>query len=462
MTLLHNEVLRASKSYHLHRQQMQIVLQELVQLDAAAARSQVLKRLQQQLTPIQEFSHRLYQLVLSTGSLVPCNEDTTLVPGDISLAPSRGSNSNSSTPKYYFATNLRDNSAQMPHFLLNLLLTLLKLPHDRVFVSVYESNSDQGAHGWLDIMQLSLNVIGTPSRLSARGMLVRETGEARITYLAKVRNMALLPLYQHYVVAKASAASGQGERHPYQGVLPWTPDYVVFINDVFFCPSMVLRLMNYRADITCGTDWMTGGIVSFPPGKPPPQRTQADIKKRPLFYDVWVSRDVTGTKFYAIPPYVNDVSSQAAFNKGLPFRASCCWNGLVVLNAEPFSKGVRFRGHLEGECKASECSLMCEDFARLGYQYVVVDPSVQMTYELHLARDLATSGAEGAGRITWADVKAAGTVAQAAVPPSYNQVECCNLEPNKANVDFTHGCSPRDVFQNNFTATAMAMPSPFY
>jgi hypothetical protein len=36
-----------------------------------------------------------------------------------------------------------------------------------------------------------------------------------------------------------------------------------------------------------------------------------------------------------------------------------------------------FRAHVKDECKASECSLMCDDFWRLGYQRVIVDPSVR-------------------------------------------------------------------------------------
>jgi hypothetical protein len=44
------------------------------------------------------------------------------------------------------------------------------------------------------------------------------------------------------------------------GAVPWDPDFVVFLNDVFFCWGMVLRLMGYRADITCGMDfWQNRG-----------------------------------------------------------------------------------------------------------------------------------------------------------------------------------------------------------
>lgn len=35
------------------------------------------------------------------------------------------------------------------------------------------------------------------------------------------------------------------------------------------------------------------------------------------------------------------------------------------------------RGHAEGECAASECSLLCNDFLRLGFRRMLVDPGVR-------------------------------------------------------------------------------------
>jgi hypothetical protein len=40
----------------------------------------------------------------------------------------------------------------------------------------------------------------------------------------------------------------------------------------------------------------------------------------------------------------------------------------------------RTRSHQDSECAASECSLMCDDLQRLGYQDVLVDPSVRVAY----------------------------------------------------------------------------------
>jgi alpha-1,3-mannosyltransferase len=245
--------------------------------------------------PVTLFTCRLYKLLLSTGKLIPCREDSTLVLNDPALSRISAPGAAQHPPKYYFAMNLRDNSVQMPQYTLSLLQTLLRLPGDSVFVSAYESNSNDGTHGWLEVLQLALNVAGIPSRLVARGMLVRLRGSDRIEHLARVRNMALAPLYQHYTAAKderswnSSSSSVRGDdssssagssssitnSHLYAlsglqlrkvpsdrdvanlppGVLVWDPDYVVFINDVFFCWGQVMRLLNHQADITCGLDF---------------------------------------------------------------------------------------------------------------------------------------------------------------------------------------------------------------
>jgi hypothetical protein len=38
--------------------------------------------------------------------------------------------------------------------------------------------------------------------------------------------------------------------------------------------------------------------------------------------------------------------------------------------------------------QGSECTMLCNDFARLGYDYVVVDAGVQLTYDWNLAREM--------------------------------------------------------------------------
>jgi hypothetical protein len=51
--------------------------------------------------------------------------------------------------------------------------------------------------------------------------------------------------------------------------------------------------------------------------------------------------------------------------------------GLFLLTCLHRRNKLQFRAHVKDECKASECSLMCDDFWRLGYQRVIIDPSVR-------------------------------------------------------------------------------------
>jgi hypothetical protein len=158
LTQLHNRLLRKSHDFEVHRKVVLATLDELVHLDQAAAEAAIKQQLQTSREPAQLFTLRLYGLLLGTGKLIPCREDTTLVVNDpLPLAgggSAGGNSSSSSPPRYFFATNLRDNAENMPQFTLSLLQTLLRLPHGTAFVSAYESNSDDGAHGWIDVLQV--------------------------------------------------------------------------------------------------------------------------------------------------------------------------------------------------------------------------------------------------------------------------------------------------------------------
>ena len=66
------------------------------------------------------------------------------------------------------------------------------------------------------------------------------------------------------------------------------------------------------------------------------------------------------------------------------------------------------RGHEKGECAASECTLLCNDFQRLGYSRVVVDPSVRLAYNHRDALDVRKEQFVRGIRLTdWADVQSA-------------------------------------------------------
>lgn len=58
-----------------------------------------------------------------------------------------------------------------------------------------------------------------------------------------------------------------------------------------------------------------------------------------------VLRDIEGTSFNSHAPFIHHLPSRKRFEAGLPIPVHCCWDGMAVLNAAPFTKhGLRFRG----------------------------------------------------------------------------------------------------------------------
>jgi alpha-1,3-mannosyltransferase len=127
-----------------------------------------------------------------------------------------------------------------------------------------------------------------------------------------------------------------------------------------------------------------------PHGQRPVLKEPSELGPNDLWlYDIWVSHDATGARMGSGLPYVSDEYSQARLARGLPVPVHCCWNGLVVMAAEPFRRGLRMRRNVPGECAASECELLCEDFERLGYTRAVLDPGVRQAYDFPTARKVS-------------------------------------------------------------------------
>lgn len=232
----------------------------------------------------------------------------------------------------------------------------------------------------------------------------------------------------------------------------------------------------------------------------------------------WVARDAAGSRLVNRPPFIRHAASAAALAAGLPVAMACCWNGLAVLSAAPFVQGLRFRAQQPGECRASECSLLCDDFARLGLAHVVMDPGVRLAYEIEQLDSLGAAGtaaaaANGGGggeagaaaatadddggvvaglgpRLPWqqvaqvsAQLAAAARARAAAAADACRQqqgqqqqdssaaawcgtcgggcgeavrmVECCDLQPGHAYVNFRRDCRMADRLSPNYTATVL-------
>ena len=115
--------------------------------------------------------------------------------------------------------------------------------------------------------------------------------------------------------------------------------------------------------------------------------TDSSAQGSPVFYDNWVARDINGTALENAPfeAIFHDGTSSVRFQQHLPVQVQSCWNGIAVLDPAPFyqPKRVRFRMAriAEGECSASECSLICNDYWEAGYGRILMVPRVKLAYD---------------------------------------------------------------------------------
>jgi alpha-1,3-mannosyltransferase len=254
--------------------------------------------------------------------------------------------------RIFIGFNLFNSGAIMNDLLYQLLRLMAAVGANNVFISIYENGSEDDTKIFLSKLDMLLAVFGVPRRVLADFSPKRRPSQNRIEYLAAARNRVLEPLLDVY-------------------------DKILFINDVYFCDLDMLELLaqSFRndADITCGFDYVDGAFWKQP--------------KKIAFYDSWVFRDIQGrpVDYNRMPFSMRDQDSQTRYDQGKPFRVMCCWNGAAVLNPLPFVSGkCRFRRGLKlpqlKECAASECSLLCKDFMRLGFDHIIAVPLVGVTY----------------------------------------------------------------------------------
>ncbi|BAE60536.1 unnamed protein product [Aspergillus oryzae RIB40] len=219
---------------------------------------------------------------------------------------------------------------------------------DNVFVSIQESGSWDDTKGALILLDQLLAENDIPRRIlidytthfdeiskppTGQGWIETPIGTTelrRIPYLAKLRNVAMEPLYEL-----------QNEGIVY--------DKILFLNDVIFTTSDVQRLLSTKGGNYAAT-------------------CSLDFSKPPDFYDTFALRDAEGHDMLMQSwPYFRSRASRQAMKASQPVPVSSCWNGVVAMDAAPFYQHppLKFRGisdslaksHLEG----SECCLIHAD-----------------------------------------------------------------------------------------------------
>ncbi|QDZ18543.1 alpha-1,3-mannosyltransferase CMT1 [Chloropicon primus] len=336
--------------------------------------------------------------------------------------------------KIFVAFNLHNNEPLMPHFLTELTKFLSFFEPEQVFVSAVESGSHDLTPVWMNLLDDVLDAHGVPHRViyGDYRLRIRFRTQNRIEFLSRMRNKVLEPLgvldeqgewrtqavkVDDFRQSTAewfwSQVRGSKPKQPEGGKTqlsydlsdlardsegtPTSFDNIVFINDVYFCVRDVLHLLEHGADMACGIDF-------YPPVK---RHNRKCIRENSGYYDIWVGRDILGRRINQCPPYVDNATLPnlvSNLEKGLPVPVQCCWNGMTVLNAEPFHRGLRFRfvdvstaqqqyyvtlgesevpSDIGDECSASEASILCKDLWENGFRKVVMDPSVKVSYGEH-------------------------------------------------------------------------------
>ncbi|KWU47204.1 hypothetical protein RHOSPDRAFT_14547 [Rhodotorula sp. JG-1b] len=257
--------------------------------------------------------------------------------------------------KYFFAINLYNSFDIIPDLFSNMFKVSAILGFQNVFVSVYENGSRDQTKALLRLFDALARSIGL--RVVIRTSLrTRGAFNHRIEYLAEVRNAALAPLWE--------LRDAEGEVF----------DSIIFMNDVLPCVDDLLELVwqsrRQNAGITCGSDYIFHDEVG-----------------QPVFYDNWVARDMNGTALENAPfeAVFRDMESSHRFQRHLPVQVQSCWNGIAVLDPAPMyaHPHVKFRmAKLSaGECSASECSLICNDYWNAGYGRIIMISRVKLAYD---------------------------------------------------------------------------------
>lgn len=188
------------------------------------------------------------------------------------LKPSAETTSSDSI-KFFFALDLTQCVDLLPRLIGSVVETIRFLGPENCVLSIVEGNSDDGTAEVLEAITAEIEGLGTEyyfqtsnidpkAKTSSEG----ETG-GRIVSLAQLRNMALQPMLDDKRRYKSNAT-------------------VIFLNDVAICMEDILELVYQRtflgADMTCAMDWTYLGT-------------------HPTFYDVWISRTMSGESFFRIP-----------------------------------------------------------------------------------------------------------------------------------------------------------------
>ncbi|KAA8895067.1 cryptococcal mannosyltransferase 1-domain-containing protein [Sphaerosporella brunnea] len=339
-------------------------------------------------TPVQYPSswHTLDESVRKGGGTNPPGY-WKLLPGEHGVQKATASGrGNPNNERVFIAANIVNAELIEQEWGVRVMELMDMLGPENVFLSIFENDSGletkKALHSLASrikahmpnagqsIVSTTLPFSGVPRvKIPGGG----ETYIKRITYLAEVRNRALLPL----IGAIPSLARWNQTGHPasktptHEDIGDWvshpsTYTRIVFLNDVVFSPHEVLHLLfstnggDYAA--ACGIDYIN-------PFK---------------YYDTFATRDTDGFPL-GIPffPYFATAGPRDQILATSPEVAvASCWGGVIALNASYFLREkdpIRFRSEKEPYWDASECCLVHADIDEPTKTFI--NPFVRVAYD---------------------------------------------------------------------------------
>lgn len=261
--------------------------------------------------------------------------------------------------KYFFALDLHQCAELLPRLIGSIVETMRFLGPKNCALSIIEGHSDDGTYEILKLLRADIENMGVKYFFNRSE--IDQTVSDRIVALAELRNLVLEPLVDHPDQYSTNAT-------------------VLFLNDVSICMEDILELIHQRiyqgADMVCPFDW------TFPAG----------LENDPTFYDVWITRGMTGDSFFNIPIEAanwdrawdllwNDDKARKRYFEHKPFQVFSCWSGAAVFTAKPLlNRQIRFRSYVHGECVQGEPQLFCKDMWHIGYGRIAMLPAVNIEY----------------------------------------------------------------------------------
>ncbi|KAF3907057.1 hypothetical protein AA313_de0209949 [Arthrobotrys entomopaga] len=263
---------------------------------------------------------------------------------------------NLSNASYFIAANFWNNEPVLPHWTREMTSLIKILGTKHVFLSLTENDSEDNTASMLLHYARTLTKMNVPHSLNITRELRGYPSNMpwhdiphRMSYMANLRNGALQPLYENPT--------------PFRSL--------ILMNDVVFHHTDILKLIIASDDKTmaCSLD-MDGATL----------------------YDQWVLRDSCGRSTSGFWPFFMNGGDRAVVRRGGVLNVGTCWNGIVVLDADPFLNATLRRepSHLEPlrfpqppGCIISECALLPLALVnQTTHPKVVMDSSVIVAYSV--------------------------------------------------------------------------------